>query len=272
MKTAAEKRENRLFTAILILVALLFIVALSAPLIAPNDPDETDLANALAPPGEKYPLGTDGLGRCMLSRVLYGARVSIFSGLVITLAVLAVGVAVGVISGYFGGAVDAVLSKLIVTVQAFPKIILAIAIAGLMGAGIIHTVLALCLVEWVEYARIARSLAAGERSRTYISAARICGETHFRIIFKRIIPNIIRPLIVDAGMGIASVIMEIAALSYLGVGVREPMAEWGAMINAGRDYMQTDIRLVLIPGIAVFITAAIFNLFGEKLRDKMKVS
>ena len=126
------------------------------------------------------------------------------------------------------------------------------------------------MVEWVEYARMSRSLSFTAKQHNYIKAARVCGESHLKIIFKRIIPNIIYPLIVNASLGIASMIMEIAALSYLGVGVKEPMAEWGAMINAGRNYMQTNVNLVIVPAIAIFITAAAFNLFGEKLRDKIK--
>jgi len=206
----------------------------------------------------------------MLSRIIYGARVSIFSSLLITIIVFAVGVSVGTVSGYFGGAVDTILSKLITIMQAFPKIILAIAIAGLLGIGIQNTIIALCMVEWVEYARMSRSLSFTAKQHNYIKAARVCGESHLKIIFKRIIPNIIYPLIVNASLGIASMIMEIAALSYLGVGVKEPMAEWGAMINAGRNYMQTNVNLVIVPAIAIFITAAAFNLFGEKLRDKIK--
>jgi ABC-type dipeptide/oligopeptide/nickel transport system permease subunit len=264
-------RKNKKTALIpLILVLVIIAAAVMAPVLAPNDPNETDLANAQLSSSEKYPLGTDELGRCMLSRILYGARVSVFSGLIITAVVFAIGVFTGTVSGYFGGVLDAVLDKVITTMQAFPKIVLAIAIAGLLGIGIENTIIALCLVEWVEYARLSRSLAARERRQEYVNAARVCGESHLRIILKRVMPNITGPMVVNASLGIASVIMEIAALSYLGVGVQEGVSEWGAMINEGRDYIQTDPRLVLIPGIAVFVTAAAFNLFGEKLRDRIR--
>lgn len=265
-------KSKKSFWVMTALVVVLFLTALFAPLLAPNDPNATHLMAARLGPCSQYPLGTDALGRCMLSRVLYGARTSIFSSLLITLIVFALGVFIGVLSGYFGGWLDAVLNKIITIVQAFPKFVLAIAIGGLLGVGIQHTILALCFVEWTDYARMARSFTLQEKDRTYLKAARVCGESHFSILTRRLIPNIISPLIVNASLGISSIIAEIAGLSYLGVGVKEPMSEWGAMINAGRLYMQTDVRLVLIPGLAIFVTAVIFNLFGEKLRDQMQVS
>ena len=258
------------FYILLALIGLLFLAAVFAPVLAPNDPNATDLLMAQAGPSTAYPLGTDSLGRCMLSRVLYGARTSIFSALTVTLIVFSVGVTIGALCGYFGGVVDAVLNKIITIMQAFPQIILAIAIAGILGIGIEHTILALCMVLWVDYARLSRSLALSVRGRNFVQAARLCGESHIRILFRRVIPNIIHPLIVNASLGIASTIMEIAALSYLGVGVEEPQAEWGAMINLGRNYIQTDPKLVLIPGTAVFIAAALFQLLGEKLRDRLR--
>ena len=263
-------RRNTGFIIALILVILLLAIAIFAPVLAPNDPNQTNIMLSEAAPSIQYPLGNDSLGRCMLSRLLYGARTSVFSSMVIIIIVFIAGSFIGVVSGYFGGAVDAVLSKIITIMQAFPKIILAIAIAGLLGIGIENTIIALCMVEWVEYARMARSFTFTAKQHNYIKAARICGESHFKIICGRIVPNIIYPLVVNASLGIASMIMEIAALSYLGVGVKEPMAEWGAMINAGRNYIQTNVRLVILPSIAVFVAAAIFNFFGEKLRDNIK--
>ncbi len=266
-KTSKDNRKAFYFAAGLILILL--SIAVLAPVLSPNDPYKTNLAYAQVKSSEQFPLGTDALGRCMLSRILYGARISIFSSTAIILTVFSFGTIIGGVSAYFGGIIDTVLTKFITVMQAFPKIILALAIAGLLGIGIQYTIIALCLVEWTEYARLARSLTFGTRQHTYIKAARVCGETHLAILFRRIIPNIISPLIVNASLGIASMIMEIAALSYLGAGVKEPMAEWGAMMNTGRNYLQTDTRLVLIPGLAIFITAAIFNLFGEKLRDRL---
>ena len=241
-----------------------------APLLAPNDPYETNLLAAQAGLSPEYPLGTDSLGRCMLSRVLYGARLSIFTSLLITAIVFFVGMTIGSLCGYFGGIVDLILNKIITIMQAFPQIILAIAITGIMGIGIRNTIIALCMVLWVDYARLSRSFVFSVKDRDFIKAAKVCGESDMRILFKRVIPNIMKPLIVNASLGIASTIMEIAALSYLGAGVKEPQAEWGAMINLGRNYIQSDLKMVLIPGAAIFITAAVFHMFGEKLRDRLK--
>lgn len=263
-------KETLSFYAATVLVTALLLTAILAPVLAPNDPYETNLMIAQLDPSEQYPLGTDGLGRCMLSRILYGARISVFASIFTTAIVFCIGTVVGVLCGYFGGIVDIVLNKIITIMQAFPQIVLAIAIAGLLGIGIGNTIIALCMVQWVEYARMARSFTFSIRQRTFIRAARVCGESHLKIIFCRVIPNIISPLVVISSLGIASMIMEIAALSYLGVGVSEPYAEWGAMINSGRNYMQTDVKMVLIPAIAIFVASAVFNFFGEKLRDHLQ--
>ena len=232
------------FWVLAVLIMLLIAAAVFAPVLAPNDPNKSSLMDALKGPCQQFPLGTDPLGRCLLSRMLYGGRVSIFSSLIITASVFVLGTVLGVFSGYTGGAVDMVLTKIISITQAFPKIILAIAIAGVLGIGIKNTIIALCIVEWAEYARMARSLTRSVKERTFIKAAKICGCGEIKIMC-----------------------MEVAALSYLGVGVQSPMAEWGAMMNTGKDYSQTNISLVLVPGAAIFITAVIFNLFGEKIRD-----
>ena len=266
-----KNRKNNIgFKLSVIFILAVTAIAALAPLLAPNDPNAADMLLANAAPSPGYPLGNDQLGRCLLSRVLYGARISVFSSILITVIVFAIGTFIGVLSAYCGGWTDAVISKIITAVQAFPKVVLAIAIAGLLGIGIKNTIIALCAVGWVEFARMARSLTLTEKSMNYIKAARICGERHLKIICLRIIPNIIYPLIINASLGIASVIMEIAALSYLGVGVKDTVPEWGSMLNAGRNYMQTDIKLVLIPAAAIFIAAAVFNLFGEKLRERIK--
>lgn len=265
-----KKKENIGIVILCVWMALVVGAAVFAPLFAPNDPNATNLSAVQQGASAQYPLGTDMLGRCMLSRVLYGARVSVLTGLGVTLTVFAAGVAAGTLCGYCGGVVDAVLNKIITMMQAFPKIILAIAIVGVLGIGIRNTVLALILVLWVDYARLSRSLASSVRNRTFIRVARVCGESEFHILFFRVLPNILGPLAVQASLGIASTMMEVAALSYLGLGVAEPTAEWGAMINSGRAYIQTDPKLVLIPGAAIFLTAAVFHLFGEKLRDRLQ--
>ena len=257
---------------ILIFIILLFFLTASlAPVLAPNPPDRTELSLSLQGPSLQFPLGTDHLGRCVLSRLLWGASASLFSSIGIIGIVFCLGTFLGVISGYFGGGLDSVISNIVTIVQAFPRLILAIAIAGVLGVGIVNTIIALSLVNWTEYARLARSMVLGIKERTYIKAARICGESHLGIILRHVLPNIFPSLIVSASLDISVMIMEVAALSYLGLGVKSSTPEWGAMMNLGQAYLQTDPRLVLLPGAALFLTAAVFNLFGDKLRDKLDI-
>ena len=262
-----KQQYSKSFYVMVVLIVLLLAAAVIAPVFAPNDPYATDITRTLEGPSADYPLGTDPLGRCVLSRILYGAQVSIFASLAIVLIVFCVGTVIGVIAGYAGGVVDKILSKIITIIQAFPQMILAIAIAGVLGIGIGHTILALSLIGWAQYARVARSLTLGIKGRTYIQAAKICGESPLKILFRHVIPSVVPPLVVNASIGISTMIMEVASLSYLGIGVQSPMAEWGAMMNTGKDYMQTDVALVLIPGMAILLVSIVFNLFGEKLRD-----
>ena len=267
-----RKPRKRLQITLYILLALLimlFLIAALAPVIAPNDPNETNLASQLQGPSAQYPLGTDSLGRCMLSRILYGAATSLFSSVGITAAVFAGGTILGTVAGYFGGILDTVITKITTVVQAFPRLILAIAIAGVLGIGLGNTILALCLIYWTEYARLSRSLVLSLKNRTYIQPARVCGESHFSILVRHILPNIFPSLLVTATLDIGAMIMEISALSYLGLGVEADMVEWGAMMSAGRNYLQTNPWLIFIPGAAIFLTVIIFNLFGDKLRDAL---
>ena len=251
------------------LIGLLLAAALLAPVLAPNDPNETSLVNALQGPGAAYPFGTDALGRCMLSRILYGARTSIFTSLIIMAIVFCFGCIVGIAAGYMGGLADQILSKVITMTQAFPKLILAIAVAGILGMGIRNTIIALCVVEWADYARLSRNLCKSLKQRAFVKAARLCGASHWQMMWRHMLPNMLPTLVIQASLGISAMILEVASLSYLGVGISPPTAEWGAMMNSGREYMQTEIQLILIPGAAIFITAVLFNLFGEKLRDRL---
>ncbi len=256
---------------LIFIIFLFFLTASLAPVLAPNPPDRTELSLSLQGPSLQFPLGTDHLGRCVLSRLLWGASASLFSSIGIIGIVFCLGTFLGVISGYFGGGLDSVISNTVTIVQAFPRLILAIAIAGVLGVGIVNTIIALSLVNWTEYARLARSMVLGIKERTYIKAARICGESHLGIILRHVLPNIFPSLIVSASLDISVMIMEVAALSYLGLGVKSSTPEWGAMMNLGQAYLQTDPRLVLLPGAALFFTAAVFNLFGDKLRDKLDI-
>ena len=268
-KKERKKRPQILLYIMIACIITLFLVAVLAPVIAPNDPYKTDLMNQLQGPSEQYPFGTDNLGRCILSRLLYGATTSIFSSLGITAIVFIIGTVLGVIAGYFGGVFDIVISKITTIFQAFPRLIFAIAIAGVLGIGIGNTIFALCAMCWTEYARLSRSLVLSVKERTYIKAARVCGENHFIILIKHVFPNIFPSFIITSMLNIGAMLMEVSALSYLGLGVKTPMAEWGDMMNLGKAYLQTNPWLVFIPGIAIFVAVVIFNLFGEKLRDAL---
>lgn len=264
-----KKHSQLLFYVMSFWLILLFLTAVLASVLAPNDPYKTSILDQLAPAGKAYPLGADELGRCILSRILYGARTSLFASTIVVIIVFVIGSALGIMAGYFGGWVDAVLNRIITIFQAFPRMILAIAVAGVLGIGIQNTVLALCAVYWTEYARLARSMVISLKERTFIKSAIVCGESHLGIMVRHIFPNIFPDMIVTATLDIGMIIMEISALSFLGMGVKTPMAEWGAMMSAGRQYMQSNPSLIMIPGIAIFITVIIFNLFGEKLRDRL---
>lgn len=268
-KAKKKQRSQWFFYVTIALLSMLFLTAVLAPILSPNDPYQTDIVNQLSGPTEQYPLGTDALGRCILSRILYGAQTSLFSGAIIVAAVFCVGTALGILAGYFGGVLDAIITRITTIFQAFPRMILAIAVAGVLGIGIRNTILALCVVYWTEYARLSRSLVVGLKNRTFIKAARVCGESHLRIMVRHILPNIFPSMIVTASLDMGVMIMEISALSFLGMGVETPMAEWGEMMSAGRAYLQTNPWLIIIPGIAIFISVMIFNLFGEKLRDRL---
>lgn len=266
-----KNHKNKGLYILISIIILMLLIALLAPFIAPNSPDKTNLAAALQKPSTQFPFGTDHLGRCILSRLLYGASTSLFSSIFIIAVVFCIGTFLGVISGYFGGILDVVISKIVTIVQAFPRLILAIAIAGVLGIGITNTIIALCIINWTEYARLSRSMVFSIKERTYIKAARICGESHMEIIFRHVLPNIFPLLIVNASLQISGMIMEVAALSYLGLGVKSPMSEWGSMMSLGQAYLQTNPRLVVIPGVAILITSILFNLFGDKLRDALDI-
>jgi ABC-type dipeptide/oligopeptide/nickel transport system permease subunit len=270
-KAKKRKRSQGFFYVTIALLTMLFLTAVLAPVLAPNDPYQTDIINQLSGPTSQYPLGTDALGRCILSRILYGAQTSLISSSLIVVVVFCIGTALGILAGYFGGIVDQIISKLTTILQAFPRTILAIAVAGVLGIGIRNTILALCFIYWTEYARLSRSLVVGLKGRTFIQSARVCGESHFSIMVRHILPNIFPSMIVTAFLDMGVMIMEISALSFLGMGVETPMAEWGEMMSAGRAYLQTNPWLIVIPGIAIFVSVVIFNLFGEKLRDRLEL-
>lgn len=254
-------------TILLIMVAILLLCAIFAPWIAPHDPYEQNLSMALKPPSSAYWLGTDRYGRDMLSRVIMGSRSTIFSALILVGIISIVGVSVGIFCGYRGGKLDSIIMRVSDVFLAFPGLVFAIAVAGVLGGGIVNAVIALACISWPKYARLARSQVLMLRNMPFIEAARLSSSSSIKIMYKHILPNIMGPILVTAALDIGTMIMEIAGLSFLGLGAMPPIAEWGSMMSNGRSMLQTSPWVILAPGCAIFITVVIFNLLGDTIRD-----
>lgn len=249
------------------LTLLLILVAVFAPYITPYDPYEQDLGNALLATCREYLLGTDRYGRDMLSRVIMGARSSISSAVLLVVIITVAGSIVGILCGYCQGKLDSFLMRLSDIFLAFPGMVFAIAAASVMSGGIMNAVAALAFISWPKYARIARSQVLTIKNAPYISAARLAGSGTGKIILKHIVPNIAGPVIVTAVLDIGTMMMEIAGLSFLGLGATPPTAEWGSMMSNGRSMLQTSPWVILAPGCAIFLTVMVFNLLGDTVRD-----
>jgi peptide/nickel transport system permease protein len=260
-------RKNKTFMVYCILAIVLVLISILAPYMAPYDPLKTDMTNTLKAPNAMFPLGTDQLGRDLFSRILYGALNSLKMTFILVIIVFIVGTVVGTLAGYFGGLTDIVVMRFCDVFLAFPGIIFAIAVAGILGPSSINTIIALAVVNWAKYARVSRGLAMAIRKKDYIKAARMGGARQYQIILRYVLPNIIPSLIVMAAMDIGTMLLEISSLSFLGLGAQPPTPEWGYMINEGRAFIQTAPWLMIYPGAAMFITVTIFNLLGEGIRD-----
>lgn len=262
----ARKPYKRL-AVLAILAGILVIISLIAPYIAPNDPSATSAMNMNAKPSREYPMGADRYGRCVYSRVLFGARTSIYSSVALVFIMFAAGTALGMLCGWYGGALDSLVMRTADVFLAFPQMVLAIAVAGILGGGMGNAMIALGATGWTLYARLARSQTMALRNEPYILAARMGGCSSVQIMIKHILPNIIGSLAVNAATQLGSVMIGIAGLSFLGIGVKEPQAEWGSMINDSRAYMQLAPWAVLFPAAAILVTVVIFNYLGDTIRD-----
>ncbi|MBO8128401.1 MAG: ABC transporter permease [Peptococcaceae bacterium] len=265
------RRLLRQKTAVLglIIVCTLIITALLAPVLAPYDPLVPDLVNRLQPPSAEHPFGTDALGRDILSRVIYGSRISIQVGIIAVGISLLCGTLLGAISGYYGGKLDLVIMRLIDILMAFPYILLAIAITAMLGPGLTNAMIAIGIVGIPIYARVVRGAVLSVKEMEYIEAARVCGCSNFRILFKHVLPNCLAPLIVQATLGIGTAILDAAGLGFLGLGAQPPKPEWGIMLNKGKDVMQIAPWVIMFPGAAILLAVLGFNLLGDGLRDAL---
>ena len=263
-------RRNWLATSGVVLVIVFVIFALFAPWIAPEDPAFIDLPSRLKPPSAAHWFGTDELGRDILSRVIYGARISMLVGTGVVVGSLLLGLIFGSIAGYYGGYADKFFNVVVMNAfLSFPSILLAIAFVAFLGPGIFKLILALCIGGWVGYARLVRAQVLAVKEREFVEAARALGASDWRIVSRHIWPNIIQPVIVQAAIGMAGAVLAEATMSFLGLGVPPPTASWGSMLNDGRAHLFDAPHLVLFPAAAVMLAVLSFNFIGDALRDYM---
>ena len=246
---------------------LIIFVAIFADFLTPFDPYAQDLSNALTPPNSQNFLGTDRYGRDVLSRVIVGSQTTLCASLILLATISIVGSLIGAVCGYKGGKLDTILMRLSDVFLAFPQMVFAIAAAGALGGGLVNAAAALAIIGWPKYARIARGLVLSIRSMPWLAAAKMSGSSSTAILFVHVLPNIAGTIFVTAALDLGTIIMELAGLSFLGLGAMPPTAEWGAMMSNGRSMLQTAPWVILAPGTAIFVTVATFNLLGDKLRD-----
>lgn len=258
------------FKIILIILVLIIIVGIMSPIVAPNDPYKTDFFNTLKSPSIEFWFGTDALGRCIFSRVLYGISNSIISALTVVLITFSVGTIIGVISGFYGGILDEVIMGIVDVFLSFPGIIIAVAVAGILGGGIKNAMIAIGLISWTKYSKLARCEVMAINSETFILAAKLSGNGNLKIILKHIIPNIIGALVITASADVGIMIMELAGLSFLGLSSPLPIPEWGSMMNEGKSMLQSAPWITLFPGTAILIVVILFNLLGDTICELLE--
>jgi peptide/nickel transport system permease protein len=253
-----------------VLMAVFVLCALFAPWVAPQDPAHIDLPNRLEPPSARHLCGTDELGRDILSRLIWGARISMFVGTSVVVCSLALGLLIGSLAGYYGGRIDRFVNIVVMNAfLSFPGILIAIAFVAFRGPGIFNLVLALSLGGWVGYARLVRGQVLAVREREFVEAARALGASDLRIILRHILPNIVQPVIVQAAIGMAGAILAEATMSFLGLGVPPPTASWGSMLNDARSHLFDASHLVIFPAVTVMFAVLAFNFIGDALRDAL---
>lgn len=262
-------RHNRSAMAGLAIVLLLTIMAFLAPVLAPSDPLKQDLEIRLEAPSHQHLLGTDDLGRDLLSRIIFGSRISLQVGFFSVALALILGTLLGSIAGYFGGLFDTVIMRFMDVLLAFPGVLLAIGIVAVLGPSLTNAMIAIGLVSIPRYARVVRASVLTVRDSEYVQAARAVGNSGFRILFLHVLPNCLAPLTVQTTLGIATAILEAAGLSFLGLGAQPPTPEWGAMLAGARQYLRLAPWVTALPGIAIVFTVMGFNLLGDGLRDAL---
>ncbi len=261
--------RNRLAVLGLAVLAVFIILAIFADQIAPHPYDLQNLEKIGLKPCREYPLGTDNLGRCLFSRLVYGARISMRIGFVSVAISLAIGGTFGALAGFYGGKADMIIMRVLDVMMAIPSVLLAIVISATLGTGVRNLMLAIGISSAPSYARIVRASTLGLRGEEYVEAAQMSGCSDFRIIVRHIFPNILAPVIVQATLGLALAILNASSLSFLGLGVQPPFPEWGSMLAAGRGYMRQYPHIVLYPGLAIVLLVLSLNMIGDGLRDAL---
>lgn len=262
-------KKNKIAMFCLIVIALLVLMAIFAPLLAPYNPNVQDYAAVMQPPSKTHLFGTDEYGRDILSRIIYGSRVSISIGIVSQILATFIGVTLGSIAGYYGGKVDMVISRTMEIFQSFPDLIFAMALMTFLGKGMLNLFIALGLLTWVRTARMIRGSVIQLRETEYVEASRVSGANTYWIIMKDLIPNCLSTIIVMITLGIPNAIMYEASLSYLGIGIQPPTASWGNMISSAQTFITYLPLYSIMPGLAIMITVIAFNIFGDGLRDAL---
>jgi len=264
-----QLRRNRLALAGSAVLAILAVVALFAPWLAPHSPTAQNLPGMLQPPGTAHLLGTDEFGRDILSRLIYGARVSLLVGFLSVAIALAGGGTLGVLAGYYGGRLDNLVMRVMDVMLALPTILLAIVIVTTLGPGLTNVMVAVGVSLIPNFARVAKAAVLGVRELEYVEAARAGGAGAFRIIFRHILPNSLAPIIVQGTLSVAGAILSAASLSFIGLGAQPPTPEWGSMLSSGRAFLRDAPHVTTFPGLAILLTVLALNLFGDGLRDAL---
>lgn len=260
-------KHNRAFQISTLLVLALILMAIFAPELAPYNPLRARMRDAYQAPSLLHLFGTDKLGRDCFSRILYGARYSLSSVLVLVTIISVIGTTLGIVAGYFGGYTDVIIMRFSDMMISFPGMILAIAVAGILGGSLVNAMIALTIVTWTKYARLSRSMVLKVKRRDFVEAATVCGGKPLHILLAHLVPNILPLMVITAASDIGAMMMELAGLSFLGFGSQPPAPEWGLMLNEGRQQFQSAPWLMAFPGLAIFITVVVFNLWGDALRD-----
>lgn len=262
-------KRNKLAVVGLFFVLVMIMISLLSPWISPHDPFVTRPLRKLEAPSLEFPLGTDALGRCVLSRLFFGSRIALKIGVLIILFEGSIGIFMGLVSGFFGGWVDEAVMRLVDILRSFPVIVLAMAIAGIMGQGVYNVVIALGIVGWTTYARMVRSKILSIKEEKYVEAARCIGEPTYSVILRYVLPNAIPTVIVMMAIMMPTALIASATLSFLGVGVQPPMPSWGSMVSAGRDYLLEAPWISTSAGFFIMFTVLGFNFLGDGLRDSL---